>query len=114
MTFRPIQQYKIAVSGTASSSQAIAEYAKIQSLGIDAQAVFYAKGCDIVYKLDDVSVTASPVATSNKLVAGNVMIAQGAIMTNLAGGNISAIAEDGSSTGTLYVTIGYDTPGTVG
>lgn len=108
MTFKPLQQYKIAVTGTASTSQAIAEYDDILTMGLEPQAVIYAKTCDIVYKFSDASATADATATSNKLVAGNVLVPVGAIFINMAGANLSAISEDEASTGTLFVTIGYN------
>lgn len=110
MAFRPIQQYKIPVGTSASAGQLISEFSSQLYNHKEIQAVFYAQGCDVVYKMDDDSgVTASPTATSNKLVAGNTMIPQGAIMLNAEIKKyISVISEDGVNTGFLFMTIGYN------
>lgn len=108
MTFIPLQEYKIAVTGTASTSQAISEIPAILRMGREPQAQLYAKGCDIVYKFSDTEATADATATSNKRVAGNFTIPVGAILMNTAFPNVSAISEDETSSGTLIITIGYN------
>ncbi len=110
--FRPLAQYKIAVTAAASTSLALPEVATILSLGKDPQAIIYAKSADIIYKFSDATgVVADNTATSSKEAAGNILLPAGAIYTVLAGANISAISEDGVTDGKLFVTIGYGDAG---
>lgn len=110
MTFRPVQQYKIAVTGTASTALAIALIpAALNKYNM--QAILYAKDIDIVAKLGDDTVVADATATSSALVAGNFTTPNGAVMIiGMEHGqtHISAISEDESSSGTLHVTVGYN------
>lgn len=110
MAFIPVQQYKIAVSGTATAGQLITEFDSPIYNAREIQATFYAKGCDVVYKMsDDSGVTADATPTSNKLVAGNTLIPAGSIMLfSSVKKYISVISEDEASTGVLFMTIGYN------
>ncbi len=104
--FKPVQQYKIAVSGTSTAAQALAETDALSK----PQALLYAKGCDVVVALGTSAVAAADgSATSNKLVAGMFLIPEGSVMCfdlNGLDDYIRVISEDELSTGTLFVTIG--------
>ena len=109
--FKPVQEYKIAVTGTASAALAIPEIASLYARGFKPQLLFFAKSCDIVKKTgEDQFVTAATAAATSTRDAGNNIIPEGAVMGE---GvlqdvtHISAISDDGASTGTLYVTVGY-------
>lgn len=110
MAFIPIQQYKIAVSGSASAAQAVLEFADPIYNAKEIQAIVYAKGCDVVLKMgDDNTVAADPTATSNKLVVKNTMYPQGAIiLIGEVHKYVSVISEDATSTGTLFMTVGFN------
>lgn len=108
--------FEIAVSGTASTAQALAAIAtlgaskrvpqvsmryKSANAGVGAYVKFGTSG----------SVAASDLPTSNALVAGNFFIADGeSRVVNVPSSitHISAISEDHSGTGVLYLTVGYD------
>lgn len=107
--FTPLAQYKIPTNASAvpTANLAIPEVATILSLGRIPQAIMYAKGADIIYKFGDSTVAADQTAPAGKEVAGNYLVAGGAVYTVPAMGNLSAVSEDGATAGTLFVTIGY-------
>ena len=107
MEYIGIQQYKIAVTGTASTAQIIS--LEGLSLRDGLQARIFTKGTDMTFKFGGSSVVADATATSNKLVARNVTQASGntelyALSEGMT--HVSVISEDETSTGTFHMTIG--------
>lgn len=110
MAFRPVQLYQLPVTGTPSTAQLISEFDNSLLTTPEIQAEFYAQGCNVVYKVGDASNTAaSRTVTSNKFVSSNTLVPQGAILLH---GDIrkyiSVVSLDGTSTGTLYMLVGYN------
>lgn len=71
MAFIPIRTYPIAVTGTATTALSLAEmYPQGQLAGRPAQAVMYAKGCDMIYLFGDAAGTTASVTLSDKTTNG--------------------------------------------
>ena len=108
MALRPERTYKINITGSASTALLLSQGESRRQYKIRA------KGTDVIYKFGDETVVASNTVTDSQYAEGNHDIADGAIeLGDIKRDSpseavyISAMAEDGASTGTLFVTVGY-------
>ena len=108
--FRAIKEYKITVGGSASAALKLdlPTDPELLSRG-DITYRMRAKTTDVVVKFGDNTVAAASGVTDSKRPDGNFSVAAGSIETFAAlkgQAYISTIAEDGSSSGVLFVTLG--------
>ena len=112
MAFIPLQEYKMTVDGGATAETAI-NLALPTELGIQGQmqVVLTALSTNITVKLGASGVTADATLTGTARAAGNFTVKQDAVLivgVKESQTYISAISEDESTTGTLYITVGYN------
>ena len=110
MIWQSLQQYYVAVTGSALTGLSIPEIQTIRDMSVQPAARVRAIGCNVNFKFGDDTVLASATVTASKLPVGNINIAEGAIeIFNITQSQnyISTISDDATSTGNLWVDIGY-------
>ena len=105
------EQYKIAVTGTATAGLAVPEILTVKNRRQQVQVEMFASGCGMVVKFGDSTVTAdaTPDATTKKLPKGNIQVPEGAVVVYAVPANathVSVISDDESNTGSLWMKIG--------
>jgi len=106
MAFLPVKEYKLTLSGSATSKQLLP--VTDESTGNYFQVRLYSPTSDIVCKFGGSTVTASDTYTDNALADGNFTVFYDRVEAfdfKQAQPYLSAIG-----TGTLYVTVGYNEP----